>query len=85
MTPDMIDGKRTEKAVVTVFDKNGNAVNEFSSSDMTLKEFNRTIQEVKARYGLYKCRSFEKKEDAMVFMDKQQEVKHKRVSRTMSD
>ena len=85
ITPDIIDGKRTEKAVVTVFDKSGKQLSEISSKDMSIKDFNRSISELKAEYGLYKCHSFDKREDTESFVEKQQEEKAKKVRRQVSD
>ena len=85
ITPDIIEGKRTEKAVVTVFDRLGKQLSEISSKDMSIKDFNRSISELKAEYGLYKCHSFDKREDAESFVEKQQEEKAKKVRRQVSD
>ena len=85
ITPDIIDGKRTEKAVVTVFDRSGKQLSELSSKDMSIKDFNRSISELKAEYGLYKCHLFDKREDAESFVEKQQEEKAKKVRRQVSD
>ena len=85
ITPDIIEGKRTEKAIVTVFDKSGKQLSEISSKDMSIKDFNRSISELKAEYGLYKCHSFDKREDAENFVEKQQEEKAKKVRRQVSD
>lgn len=85
ITPDIIDGKRTEKAVVTIFDKSGKEISEISSKDMTIKEFNRSISELKAEYGLYKCHTFDKREDAETFVGRQKEEKSKKVRRQTSD
>ena len=85
ITPDIIDGKRSEKAVVTVFDKTGKEISEISSKDMTIKEFNRNISELKAQYGLYKCHTFDKREDAESFVGRQREEKSKKVRRQTSD
>ena len=82
---DIIEGKRTEKAVVTVFDRSGKQLSEISSKDMSIKDFNRSISELKAEYGLYKCHSFDKREDAESFVEKQQEEKAKKVRRQVSD
>ena len=85
ITPDIIEGKRTEKAIVTVFDKSGKQLSEISSKDLSIKDFNRSISELKAEYGLYKCHSFDKREDAESFVEKQQEEKAKKVRRQVSD
>ena len=85
ITPDIIEGKRTEKVIVTVFDKSGKQLSEISSKDMSIKDFNRSISELKAEYGLYKCHSFDKREDAESFVEKQQEEKAKKVRRQVSD
>lgn len=85
ITPDVIEGKRTEKAVVTVYDNEGKKVTEFSSSDMTIKEFNRSISELKAEYGFYKCQSFGLREEAEKYVEKQKEEKTKKVRRQVSD
>ncbi len=83
--PDVINGKKTEKAVVTIFDKSGKELTEFSSSEKTLKEFNKSISELKAKYGLYKCHTFERKEEASDFVNKQTEEKNKKLSRKPTD
>lgn len=85
ITPDVIDGKRTEKAVVTVFDETGKEVSEISSKDMSTKEFNRSISELKAEYGFYKCHTFDSREEAEGFVAKQREEKVKKVRRQTSD
>lgn len=85
ITPDVIDGKRTEKAVVTVFDETGKEVSEISSQDMSIKEFNRSISELKAEYGFYKCHTFDSREEAEDFVAKQREEKVKKVRRQTSD
>ena len=85
ITPDVIDGKRTEKAVVTVFDETGKEVSEISSKDMSTKEFNRSISELKAEYGFYKCHTFDSREEAEDFVAKQREEKVKKVRRQTSD
>ena len=85
ITPDVIDGKRTEKAVVTVFDETGKEVSEISSKDMSTKEFNRCISELKAEYGFYKCHTFDSMEEAEGFVAKQREEKVKKVRRQTSD
>lgn len=85
ITPDFIDGKRTEKAVVTVFDETGKEVSEISSKDMSSKDFNRCISELKAEYGFYKCHTFDSREEAEGFVAKQREEKVKKVRRQTSD
>lgn len=85
ITPDVIDGKRTEKAVVTVFDETGKEVSEISSKDTSTKEFNRSISELKAEYGFYKCHTFDSREEAEDFAAKQREEKVKKVRRQTSD
>lgn len=85
ITPDVIDGKRTEKAVVTVFDETGKEVSEISSKDMSTKDFNRCISELKAEYGFYKCHTFDSREEAEGFVAKQREEKVKKVRRQTSD
>ena len=85
ITPDVIEGKRTEKAVVTVYDNEGKKVTEFSSSDMTIKEFNRSISELKAEYGFYKCQSFGLREEAEKYVEQQKEEKTKKIRRQVSD
>jgi hypothetical protein len=85
ITPDVIDGKRTEKAVVTVFDETGKEVSEISSKDMSTKDFIRCISELKAEYGFYKCHTFDSREEAEGFVEKQREEKVKKVRRQTSD
>ncbi len=85
ITPDVIEGKRTERATVTIFDSAGNRVNEISSSDMPIKEFNQTISELKAHYGFYKCHIFDKKDEAKAYVEKQKEENTRKAKRKTAD
>lgn len=49
------DGKPSVESEVTVIDKDGRTVKEFSSEKMTEKEFNQCIYEVQSEYGIKKC------------------------------
>ncbi|MCR5339257.1 MAG: hypothetical protein K6E75_11955, partial [Lachnospiraceae bacterium] len=73
--PEEINGKKTERADITVFDADGNIVSEFSSKDMNAKEFNRKLSDLKAGMGLYRCHSFDTKEKAAAFARDQREAK----------
>ena len=68
-----------------VFDETGKEVSEISSKDMSTKEFNRCISELKAEYGFYKCHTFDSREEAEGFVAKQREEKVKKVRRQTSD
>ncbi|MCR5337552.1 MAG: relaxase/mobilization nuclease domain-containing protein [Lachnospiraceae bacterium] len=73
--PEEIGGKKTQRADITVFDAGGNEVSGFSSRDMSVKEFNRKLSELKASMGLYRCHSFETKEEAAAYAGNQKESK----------
>ena len=85
ITPDVIEGKRTERATVTIFDSAGKRVNEISSSDMPIKEFNQTISELKAQYGFYKCHTFDNKDEAKAYVEKQKEDNTRKAKRKTAD
>ena len=85
LTPEMIDGKRTEKAEVTVFDEKGSEVRAFSSNEMTAREFNQELSELKDSLGLYKCHTFDRKEEAEMYAEKQREEKGKKYSKKFTD
>lgn len=54
-TPDTIDGKATVVTTVTVLDQKENVIDEFSSRNVSSKEFNSLVNEVKYTYGFEKC------------------------------
>ena len=83
ITPDMVEAKRTEKAVVTVYDKAGKAIREVSSGNISIKEFNRSISELKAEFGFYRCQVFDRRVAAEDFVKRQGE--EKKVKRQASD
>ena len=85
LTPEVIGGKRTEKAVVTVFDKDGNKTEEFSSADYSIQEFNGKLRELKDSFGLYRCHPFDRREEAESFVSRQSEKKNKKVYIPYSD
>ncbi|MCR5339133.1 MAG: relaxase/mobilization nuclease domain-containing protein [Lachnospiraceae bacterium] len=76
--PDEKDGKRTERADITVFDENGKEARSFSSKDMSTKDFNTALHELKSEMGLYRCHSFDTKEQARQFMQQQRSEKPRR-------
>lgn len=53
--PAVKDGKPSVESEVTVIDKDGRTIKEFSSENMTEKEFNQCIYEVQSEYGIKKC------------------------------
>ena len=83
ITPDIVEAKRTEKAVVTVYDKAGKAIREVSSGNISIKEFNRSISELKAEFGFYRCQVFDRRVAAEDFVKRQGE--EKKVKRQASD
>lgn len=54
-TPDTVDGKATVVTTVTVLDQKENVLEEFSSRNVSSKEFNSLVNEVKYAYGFEKC------------------------------
>ena len=85
ITPDIIDGKRTQSAVISVFDSNSVPVRDISSKDMSIRDFNHVISELKAEYGLYRCHVFGRKEDTEAFVSSQKEEKIKKTKRQTTD
>ena len=75
--PEMVDGKRSERADISVFDEKGNEIESFSSKDMTIRDFNQRLFELKGQLGLYQCKSFDSKEKAEAFAAKQEKKKGK--------
>ena len=71
ITPDEVDGKRTERAEITVFDAESSKIKAFSSGDMSSKEFNAQLSLIKSEMGLYRCHVFDDKDSAMRFMSEQ--------------
>lgn len=53
--PAVKDGKPSVESEIAVIDKDGRTVKEFSSENMTEKEFNQCIYEVQSEYGIKKC------------------------------
>ena len=70
-------------AVVTVYDKAGKAIREVSSGNISIKEFNRSISELKAEFGFYRCQVFDRRVAAEDFVKRQGE--EKKVKRQASD
>ncbi len=85
ITPDFVDGKKTETASVTVMDSEGKQLDFFSSRDLSVKEFNQRINETKGDMGFYKCHIFDKEEDAKSYAVKQGEEKRQKSRRRVSD
>jgi hypothetical protein len=54
-TPDVVDGKATVVTTVTVLNSEETEIEEFSSKDMSSKEFNKLVNEVKYTYGFDEC------------------------------
>ena len=54
-TPSLKDGKPGVSTEVTVIDKEGRKLTEFSSEDMDEKEFNKNLYELQSEYGIKKC------------------------------
>ena len=65
-TPDTIDGKATVVTTVTVLDQKENVIDEFSSRDVSSKEFNSLVNEVKYTYGFEKCHVTAIKDNSVV-------------------
>ncbi|MBR4760934.1 MAG: relaxase/mobilization nuclease domain-containing protein [Lachnospiraceae bacterium] len=76
--PEEVNGKRTERADITVFDAAGCEIKSFSSKDMSAKEFNQALSELKAELGLYRCHSFDTKEEAQRYAASQQAEKQRK-------
>lgn len=53
--PAQIDGKNTVVTEVTVFNEDGKELHSFSSKDISTKEFNEEIKELRDQYGFKKC------------------------------
>ena len=83
--PEEIAGKKTERADITVFDASGHEKAAFSSKDMTAKDFNARLNDLKAGMGLYRCHSFDTKEKAVDFVSDQSEKKARRSRAQTSD
>lgn len=54
-TPDVIDGKNTVTTTVSVLNADGEVLEEFTSKEMSAKEFNKAVNDVKYEYGFYQC------------------------------
>ncbi len=76
--PEEVAGRKTERADITVFDATGKELETFSTKDMNVREFNRKLSELKAELGLYRCHSFDTKEQAAGFVDGQRQESQKR-------
>ena len=85
ITPDVVDGKRTEKAVVTVFDAKGNATDEITSEGVSVRDFNKSISELKGSTGFYKCHVFDEKDKATEYVESQKTKKSKKISHSVTD
>lgn len=75
--PDIVGGTRTVTATVSVYDKKGELIKEFSSKEANVKEFNQSISELKADMGFYRCHIFDSADGARAFMKAQEEKKEK--------
>ena len=75
--PDTVGGTRTVTATVSVYDKKGELVKEFSSKEANMKEFNQSISELKGDMGFYRCHIFDSADGARAFMKAQEEKKEK--------
>lgn len=75
--PDIVGGTRTVTATVSVYDKKGELVKEFSSKEANMKEFNQSISEIKGDMGFYRCHIFDSADGARAFMKAQEEKKEK--------
>ncbi len=73
--PEEAGGQKTERADITVFDEKGNEKETFSSRDLSIKEFNQKLFELKGELGLYQCKCFDTKQKAQDFARSQE--KHK--------
>lgn len=65
-TPDTVDGKATVVTTVTVLDQKEKVIEEFSSRDVSSKEFNSLVNEVKYTYGFEKCHVSAIKDNSVV-------------------
>lgn len=65
-TPDTVDGKATVVTTVTVLDQKEEVVEEFSSRDVSSKEFNSLVNDVKYTYGFEKCHVTAIKDNSLV-------------------
>lgn len=65
-TPDTVDGKATVVTTVTVLDQKEKVIEEFSSRDVSSKEFNSLVNEVKYTYGFEKCHVSDIKDNSVV-------------------
>lgn len=75
--PDIVGGTLTVTATVSVYDKKGELVKEFSSKEANMKEFNQSISELKGDMGFYRCHIFDSADGARAFMKAQEEKKEK--------
>lgn len=64
-------------ATVSVYDKKGELIKEFSSKEANVKEFNQSISELKADMGFYRCHIFDSADGARAFMKTQEEKKRR--------
>ena len=70
--PDIVGGTRTVTATVSVYDKKGELVKEFSSKEANMKEFNQSISELKGDMGFYICQIVDSADGARAFMKAQE-------------
>lgn len=54
-TPEVIDGKGVIVTTVTVLDHKGNILEEINSRNVSGREFNESLNDIKYRYGFIKC------------------------------
>ena len=68
-TPDVVGGKNTVTTTVTILSADGEIIDEISSADMTNREFNKALNELKYQNGLMKCHVFENQDEARKELD----------------
>ncbi|MCR5338999.1 MAG: relaxase/mobilization nuclease domain-containing protein [Lachnospiraceae bacterium] len=81
ITPDEVEGKRTERAEITVFDEKSNKIKAFSTADMSIKEFNAQLSQIKSEMGLYRCHTFDDKKSALRYALEQADAKSAKAGR----
>ena len=74
-TPDIRDGKPSVSCTLSVFDANGKKISEITSPDMNIRDFNKSLSELKNRYGFFRCHVFDEKTEAQDFALKQKDTK----------
>lgn len=54
-TPDIVDGKNTVSTTITVMTKDGESLEVISSNELTGREFNKVVNELKYKYEFMNC------------------------------